>query len=117
MHDALDLRDLVANELVQRRESGYEVTELEAAVELALGDGSAPLGELLDRLEQAPRSTSWPYQEPSALGDILAQLPETAPTALRLDEAQLRDRLLGAWLGRCAGCTLGKPVEGWTHEQ
>lgn len=117
MHDAVDLRDLVANELVQRRESGYEVTELEAAVELALGNGSAPLGELLDRLEQAPRSASWPYQEPSGLGEILAQLPETAPTVLRLDEAQLRDRLLGAWLGRCAGCTLGKPVEGWTHEQ
>jgi ADP-ribosylglycohydrolase len=117
MHDAVDLRDLVANELVQRRESGYEVTELEAAVELALGDGSAPLGALLDRLEQAPRSASWPYQEPSGLGDILAQLPETPPTALQLDEAQLRDRLLGAWLGRCAGCTLGKPVEGWTHEQ
>lgn len=31
----------------------------------------------------------------------------------RLDEG----RLLGAWLGRCAGCTLGKPVEGWTHDQ
>jgi ADP-ribosylglycohydrolase len=25
----------------------------------------------------------------------------------------LYDRVYGAWLGRCAGCTLGKPVEGW----
>jgi ADP-ribosylglycohydrolase len=113
----VDLRDLVANELVQRRESGYEVTGLEVVVAAALADGSAPLGELLDRVEQAPRSASWTYEEPSGWGEILAQLPETAPTPLRLDEARLRDRLLGAWLGRCAGCILGKPVEGWTHEQ
>lgn len=117
MHDAVDLRDLVANELVQRRESGYEVAGLEAAVAAALADGSAPLGELLDRLEQAPRSPGWRYEEPSRLDEILALVPETPPTPLQLDQGQLRDRLLGAWLGRCAGCTLGKPVEGWTHEQ
>jgi len=39
MHDALDLRDLVADELAQRRETGYEVAGLEAEVELALHDG------------------------------------------------------------------------------
>lgn len=31
-HDALDLHDLVADELAQRRETGYDVTGLEAAV-------------------------------------------------------------------------------------
>jgi ADP-ribosylglycohydrolase len=117
MHDAVDLRDLVTAELAQRRESGYNVSGLEAAVEAALADGSAPLVELLDRLEQAPCSEDWPYEEPSRLEEILARLPETPPTPLQLDEAELRDRLLGAWLGRCAGCTLGKPVEGWTHDQ
>ena len=117
MHDALDLRDLVDHELAQRRVSGFDVAGLEDAVALAGGDGSA-LGQLLDRLEQLPRSDGWPYQEPSRLREILAQLPEPPPPApLRLLEAQLRDRLLGAWLGRCAGCSLGKPVEGWTHEQ
>ena len=118
MHDALDLRDLLADELAQRRVSGYDVAGLDTAVELALGGGgSTPLGELLDRLEQAPRRDDWPYEEPSRLEEILALLPEPATAPLRLDEGQLRDRLSGAWLGRCAGCTLGKPVEGWTHEQ
>ena len=28
----------------------------------------------------------------------------------------LLDRLHGAWLGRAAGCLLGKPVENWTRE-
>jgi ADP-ribosylglycohydrolase len=117
MHDVVDLRDLVAGELAQRRESGYDVSGLQTAVEAALGDGSAPLDELLDRLEQAPRLEDWPYEEPSQQEEILARLPETPPTSPRLEEAQLRERLLGAWLGRCAGCTLGKPVEGWTHDQ
>jgi ADP-ribosylglycohydrolase len=117
MHDAVDLRDLVAAELAQRRESGYEVSGLETAVAAALADGSIPLKELLDRLERAPHRDDWPYQEPSRLEELLAQLPERSPTPLRLDEPELRDRLLGAWLGRCAGCTLGKPVEGWTHDR
>jgi ADP-ribosylglycohydrolase len=29
----------------------------------------------------------------------------------------LDDRTLGAWLGRAAGCMLGKPVEGWRKEK
>lgn len=117
MFDALDLRDLVVNELAQRRLSGYDVAGLEAAVAQAAGDSSAPLAELLDRLEQTPRAGDWPYEEPSRLEEILARLPQPPPTPPRLDEGQLRDRLLGAWLGRCAGCVLGKPVEGWSHQQ
>ena len=35
---------------------------------------------------------------------------------VRLSDAALRDRLLGAWLGRAAGCLLGKPVEGWSRQ-
>jgi hypothetical protein len=115
MHDALDFRNLVADELAQRRETGYAVAGLEADVELALGDGAAPPAALLDRLERAPRLEGWPYEEPSRLGEILERLPEPSSTPPALDEAMLRDRLLGAWLGRCAGCVLGKPVEGWDH--
>ncbi len=34
-----------------------------------------------------------------------------------LSDEALEDRTLGAWLGRAAGCMLGKPVEGWSREK
>jgi ADP-ribosylglycohydrolase len=39
--------------------------------------------------------------------------------AVAFDEAAVFDKVYGAWLGRCAGCTLGKPVEGygWTRDR
>jgi hypothetical protein len=78
MHDALDLRDLVADELAQRRETGYEVAGLEAEVELALRDGAAPLGALLDRLEQVSRLEDWPVR-----GDLPVRGdPGSAPRAV-----------------------------------
>ena len=36
---------------------------------------------------------------------------------VRLGEDEIRNRILGAWLGRAAGCSLGKPVEGWLRER
>lgn len=57
-----------------------------------------------------PVRADYPYDEPSMLGLIAAcrgerrhKLTPAAP-----DEAKLR----GAWLGRIAGCLLGKPMEG-----
>ena len=35
----------------------------------------------------------------------------------RFSYAELRDRVGGAWLGRCAGCLLGKPVEGYQKDR
>lgn len=34
-----------------------------------------------------------------------------------LDDKVLYDKIYGGWLGRSAGCTLGKPVELWPHEK
>jgi len=52
-------------------------------------------------------------QEPSDLAGI-RKLRAPAPRELDADYSpkRLRDRILGAWLGRCCGCYLGKPVEG-----
>ena len=69
--------------------------------------------ELLDKARQLPTRPDYPYDEPSDLASIQAQrsaglraLPVTESEDIR------RDHIAGAWLGRCAGCLLGKPLEG-----
>jgi ADP-ribosylglycohydrolase len=118
MHDVLSLVDLVADELAERREAGYELGELEARIEEALG-GREPVGleRLLQSLETTRQHADWPYEEPSALDEIRATLPPPPSVDPFVGEAVLADRLAAAWQGRCAGCNLGKPVEGWDRAQ
>lgn len=113
MFDPLDLRELVADELAQRRESGYQVEALDAEVTDAVERGdAAELAAMLGRLEQTSRRPDWVYTEPTELTEIEAQQP-AEDTELAPPGTDLADRIRGAWLGRCAGCALGKPVEGF----
>jgi ADP-ribosylglycohydrolase len=116
MHDALDLRELLADEVIQRQESGYDLDAVLPRVEKVLqADGprwSAELGQAYRLLETASVRPDWPYQEPQDEAAILA-IPATAATIAPPAESELADRLHAAWLGRCAGCNLGKPVEGF----
>ncbi|MGW7430744.1 ADP-ribosylglycohydrolase family protein [Streptomyces sp. NPDC054861] len=48
---------------------------------------------------------------PPKPGPAPAQAPAPAPAAAPGPSSSLRDRLHAAWLGRAAGCLLGKPVE------
>jgi len=68
---------------------------------------------LLDKASLLPARRDYPYVEPSDLEGIRAQRP-SGPRRLTLGlcEATRRSRIQGAWLGRCAGCLLGKPIEG-----
>jgi ADP-ribosylglycohydrolase len=119
VHNVLDLRDILADEQAQRRESGFDVLDLEEPVRDAISDGSdTDRLKLLEELEGRALLPEWSYHEPSDWKGIQAALPP-APSvpAMDLDSPALRERLTGAWLGRCAGCNLGKPVEGWSREK
>jgi ADP-ribosylglycohydrolase len=119
MFDVLQLRDLVPAELEQRRETGYDVRDLEPAVADAVVAGNdGELEALYRALEALPDPPEWPYEEPSSWEGIQAALADSAVGASPAPppaEAVLADRIHAAWLGRCAGCTLGKPFEaaGW----
>ncbi len=66
-----------------------------------------------------PIPDSFPYEEPSDLPSILAASPSAAAAPVLEDlpdDEALMDRLSGAWIGRIAGCLLGKPVEGWKRD-
>lgn len=71
----------------------------------------AALGELL---LNSPIDPSFHYDEPSKLDEILSSRPQQTfvPVAYQ-NIINLKERITGAWLGRTAGCLLGKPIEGW----
>jgi ADP-ribosylglycohydrolase len=119
MHNVLDLADILADELAQRRESGFDVADLERPVHDAVSGGSvAEREKLLDEMHQRPVRSDWRYEEPSDWESIQDTAPGNAGApATRMSDDVLRERLTGAWLGRCAGCNLGKPVEGWSREK
>jgi ADP-ribosylglycohydrolase len=112
--DARDLGELLGDELVERQESGYVLDGLSTEIATALEGGNAPLAEvkrLYDELDNTRLRPDWRYEEPSRLEDILAAAPG-AEAFGRPGPRRLQDRVHAAWLGRCAGCNLGKPVEG-----
>ncbi|MBI4786404.1 MAG: ADP-ribosylglycohydrolase family protein [Chloroflexi bacterium] len=76
--------------------------------------GQTRANALLDRTIELPMRDDYGFAEPSDLDGIRRARPHNRWRAPRpLDDDVLFDKVVGAWLGRCAGCLLGKPVEGW----
>ena len=118
--------DLVGHELRQAREEGKDVDAIEerwfaaggspapgrgASQEAAAPELRALALEMLDELDELPRPLA--DDEPEGLDEILAAADPAAAAAPADD---LEERIVGAWLGRAAGCVLGKPVENVPRE-
>jgi len=110
---------LLMGEVEQLEQEGCHVSDFKAEV-AGLTDATPQeaMLALYDCLSQLRPTPAFPYVEPSDLESIRqARTQSTLLPALHLPEETLKDHILGAWLGRCAGCTLGKPVEGFTQAQ
>lgn len=116
--------DLLRHELVQSATEGKDVRPIAAAWQAAGGSVTPPLGgvsparassELVDLanrlLEDIARVPAPPSGEPDRLDEIRTCWTEVPALGPIPAAAELFDRLHGAWLGRAAGCLLGKPVE------
>ncbi|MFD4375400.1 ADP-ribosylglycohydrolase family protein [Streptomyces sp. NPDC058486] len=130
--------DLVGHELRQAAEDGRDTGGIAERWYAAGGHPAPPLAgaspgarpelrplaeELLDALAALPSPLA--ADEPTALDAIVAACPDWPappvatphrtptgdPTGDPTRDPALRDRLHAAWLGRAAGCLLGKPVE------
>ncbi|MEY9852830.1 ADP-ribosylglycohydrolase [Leifsonia sp. EB41] len=112
--NALTPTDLLHDEVVQRRETGYDVDAFVEEANRTDPRDSAAVLDIVDRMETAERLPGWDYVEPDALADIEAALGEQ-PRAKSLPDLTLRDKINAAWLGRIAGCNVGKPVEWGSH--
>lgn len=105
-------------ELQALEEEGFDVSAPLARLELVSGRADEGAQRERASIEESlgglPRRADFGYDEPSTLEGIRAARPE-GPRRLggRLAKRVLADRTRGAWLGRSAGCLLGKPCEGW----
>jgi len=74
---------------------------------------------LLDQTIELPTRSGFAFVEPSDLEGIRAARPSGGVPLLTfaLDDGTLEDKIHGAWTGRCVGCLLGKPVEGWRRDR
>ncbi len=113
---------IIRQELVQRREEGCDTQAIQGRIEAALEKDeeteAAEYESLYDELAGLQPEATFAYDEPSTLEAIHALRPD-GPRRMDVDltDDGLLDRIHGAWLGRAAGCALGKPVEGWPKDR
>lgn len=111
----------IETERLQCQQEGRDITHLEEefahvlALDLEDLANQPAAQQLLDKTQLAPLRPDFPFQEPSGLEAIRSARPSQGPALpeLKLSDAELLDKLHGAWVGRSVGCLLGKPVEGW----
>lgn len=73
--------------------------------------------DLLDEIEKEPIKADYAYIEPNNLEEIKALRDRNGGKKYIVDMEKMWDKIYGAWLGRCIGCLLGQPVEGWKRER
>lgn len=108
------LENLLREELDQLAEEGklFDKNEYLNKINSASGD-MASLNAIYDELCELPCDPEFKYVEPSEYEDILKESEcNITDSYSEIDENYFH----GAWLGRCIGCAMGQPVEGWTSE-
>jgi len=112
-NEHIPLNYSISEEVRTLKEQGYDTSSLAkynkralaGPVDLAYHDKFYAKVEKL----KAPRGLA---KEPSELAAIKKLRPKGPRRMTRKLGPATRDRILGAWLGRCVGCQMGKPVEG-----
>lgn len=108
---------LLKEELDQLSEEGFLLNKADFVSKIdSCGNDQERLLKVYEELRGLPRDPEYPYIEPVSFEEITAgaRPPENAGI---IPDSELKDKLLGAWYGRCIGCALGQPVEGWSREQ
>lgn len=104
---------LLRDELEQRRQEGYDVRLVEAAIAALDNERPTPteVEQLWNRLENLEVAADYPFREVSTWEEIQAERPRRIDLKVSFSAHELFDRIYGGWLGRAIGCTLGRPLE------
>ncbi len=105
---------LVLEEARQLAEEGRDpgwIEKVMAGFDPAKTDNAA-CSRIWLQLQDAPLRLDFAFTEPNDLEGIRAERSAAQRAhPLPYGKDELANRMLGAWLGRCCGCALGKPVE------
>ncbi len=115
------VKDDVMIEKIQATQEGRDITGVKNKFDSLTAENisedsnfQARVNQLLDEVQNLPMKQDFQFDEPSDLEEIQAARPETRGIRRKdIPDNVVKDKIHGAWLGRCAGCLLGKPVEGW----
>lgn len=107
-------------ELKQVTEEGRAIENVQSEFERLLAPDvsedatfQSDVNALFDATITLPLRTDYRYVEPSDLAGIRQQRPSDAADTLAVPPLTARSsHIAGAWMGRCVGCLLGKPIEG-----
>jgi ADP-ribosylglycohydrolase/transcriptional regulator with XRE-family HTH domain len=115
-YDLPQLEEVLRLELQQREEEGYAVNGYREQLEALARPSKKKLYQVYVDLLSAPQRPDFGYEEPETLAEIHLARPDGPRTVpVVITAGALRERIHGAWLGRVAGCVLGKPLEmGWS---
>ncbi|MEZ0537581.1 ADP-ribosylglycohydrolase family protein [Caldicellulosiruptoraceae bacterium PP1] len=107
----VSLRELLKYEIIQKKEEGYDVTGIEEKLMNTCEENEQDLMKIYDELKNAKKIDN-SFFEPSDIETIKSLRPN-GPRRLEIldDDGSLKNKFYGAWLGRCVGCALGKPLE------
>lgn len=102
----------IETDLAQLAEFGVDPEPYRERLQTVAATGSLDaLAAFQQEVWEVPAPASYPYDEPSDPAAIRAAWPEDPGQPFAGTDDTLRDRLAGGWLGRAAGCCLGKPLE------
>lgn len=94
--------------------------EEEAKAALSMEEGEEKevrCKEIYFKLNHCIQKEDYIYTEPVLYEEIQKVLPADVNKIYKIDRKQYLENVKGAWYGRCIGCLLGIPVEGWSKEK
>ncbi|MDP1675446.1 MAG: ADP-ribosylglycohydrolase family protein [Bacteroidota bacterium] len=113
----IEIAERIKYELQQREEEGNNVVELRnewsqiQSLNLNEEKFHIEAEKFYHKIETIPSTVNNEQHEPDEWNEIVRQCnikPDTIPS---FTPSFVEDRILGGWLGRSAGCMLGKPIE------
>lgn len=109
MIEGFSIKELVKNEIAERRQEGYDVPDYPVD---SMDDDE--LERLYDSFDLLKLREDYKYSEPDGLENILAA-SKGCSYKEKPDGEKIFSQFYGAWLGRMIGCIIGKPVERYPY--